>query len=63
MIDSLFSAALAFAVLVGGALAIGSAAFDDAQPRIAVEQSQQMQKVVTNSQSCAVAAGSQAACL
>ena len=63
MIDSLFSAALAFAVLIGGTLAVGSAVVDAAQPRVAVKQTQQVQKMVTSSQACAVAAGAQAACL
>ena len=63
MIDSLFSAALAFCVLVGGTLAIVSATFDAPQPRVAVAQTQQVQKVVNSAQACAVAAGALAACL
>jgi hypothetical protein len=62
MIDTIFSAALAFCLLVGGTLAIATEAFDTEQPRTETAQQLQTVKVVTNSQACAMAAGAQAAC-
>ena len=43
MIDSLFSAALAFCILVGGTLAIGSAMLEPGQPQAKMARQVQSQ--------------------
>jgi hypothetical protein len=62
MIDTIFCAALAFCLLVGGTLAIASEAFDAEQPRTDTAQQLQSVKVVSSAQVCAMVAGAPAAC-